>query len=144
MANSKVRQFNFKNIGDIKGPVINLDFSGKDIVEMPIFYREEGSNPEGHFHKGIDKSFDPQFVYVLKGRMEFSCMYPNGDSETLIIQEMQGIELPKFVYHRYKTLEYTIFCEPRLEKYDLNINDKIICSATDYPEIISEILKDEK
>lgn len=144
MANQKVEVFKFNNIGDNKGPVINLDFSGKNIVEMPVFYRESESNPEGHFHKGTDESFDPQYVYVLKGKMEFSCIYPNGQTEVFIIEELQGIILPKLVYHRYKTLDYTIFCEPRLEKYDINNNDKIICSAEDYPKLISEIINNEE
>lgn len=144
MANQEIKLFKFQNIGDNKGPVINLDFTGKNIVEIPIFYRESGSNPEGHFHKGTDVSFDPQFIYILKGKMEFSCIYPDGRTEVIVVEELQGIELPKLIYHRYKTLDYTIFCEPRLEKYDISNNDKVICSAEDYPKLISEILKNEE
>jgi len=144
MANQEVKVLKFDNIGDSKGPVINLDFTGKNIVEIPVFYRKSGSNPEGHFHKGTDASFDPQFVYVLKGKMEFSCIYPDGQTKVFIVEELEGIVLPKLVYHRYKTLDYTIFCEPRLEKYDNNNNDKIICSAEDYPKLISEIINNEE
>jgi hypothetical protein len=144
MANQEVKVLKFNNIGDSKGPVINLDFTGKNIVEIPVFYREAESNPEGHFHRGTDASFDPQYVYVLKGKMEFTCIYTDGRRELFVVEELQGIVLPKLVYHRYKTSEYTIFCEPRLEKYDINNNDKIICSAEDYPKLISEILKNEE
>ncbi len=28
-----------------------------------------------------------------------------------------NIILPKYIFHRYKVLEDTIFCEPRLQKY---------------------------
>lgn len=139
-----IKVFTFENKGDSKGPVINLDFSEKTVVEMPIFYRESGSNPEGHFHKGTDTSFDPQFIYILKGKMEFTCINPDGQTEVFIVEELQGIVIPKLVYHRYITLDYTIFCEPRLEKYNINNNDKIICSAEDYPKLISEVLKDGK
>lgn len=109
--------FTFENKGDNKGPVINLDFGDMKVVEMPIFYRKKGQSPEGHFHKDADPSHDPQYVYVLKGTMEFTCTNLQDQSEVLIVSERQGIILPKYIFHRYKALEDVIFCEPRLRKY---------------------------
>lgn len=112
-----IKIFEFENKGDEKGPVINLDFTTMRVVEMPVFYRKKGDNPDGHFHKEGDPSYDPQYVYVLKGRLEFTCTDLTGKSEVVELPEMHGIILPKYIFHRYKVLEDTIFCEPRLQKY---------------------------
>lgn len=135
--------FGLKNIGDQKGPVVNLDFSQSQVIEVPVFYRETGSNPEGHFHKGIDPSCNPQIVYVLKGSMEFTCIDPSGNEEVVAVKELYGIEIPKLVYHKYKALEYTIFCEPRLEKYDTNNIDKQICTPEEYLSLVSKVINHE-
>lgn len=135
-----IKVFQLKNIGDQKGSVINLDFSQSRIVEIPVFYRKKGSNPEGHFHEGTDPSCNPQIIYILKGSIELTCIDPSGNKETIVIKERHGIEVPKLVYHKYKTLEYTIFCEPRLEKYDANKIDKKICHPEEYLNLVTKIV----
>jgi len=139
-----LKVFQLKNIGDAKGPVINVDFSEKRIVEVPVFYREAGSNPEGHFHEGTDPSCNPQIVYVLKGSMEFTCIDPSGKEEVVVVKELSGVEITKLVYHKYKALEYTIFCEPRLEKYDIHNIDKQTCSPEEYPSLVSKVINNEQ
>lgn len=134
-----VRIIKLKDLGDDKGSVVNLDFSELKVAEVPVFYRKAGENPEGHFHKGTDKSVDPQYIYVLEGALEIYCKYPDGTEEVVTVHKIEGIVIPKLVYHRYKTLEKTIFCEPRVERYDSNNVDKIICGAEEYLEILSNL-----
>jgi len=131
-----IKVFTFENKGDNKGQVINLDFSDKRIVEMPIFYREKGENPEGHFHKEGDPSYDPQHIYVISGVLEFTCIDLDGQEEIVIVSQGQGIILPKYVYHRYKVLEKAIFCEPRLEKYSMDKIHKY--NLEEFNKLISE------
>lgn len=135
-----VKLIHLKNIGDNKGAVINLDFSGKPPIELPVFYRSKGANPEGHFHKGTDPSYDPQYIYVIKGSLEITCIDPNGDQKVLVLEERDMVVIPKMVYHKYLALEDTIFLEPRFEKYDINNVDKCTCSPQEYKELISKLL----
>lgn len=131
-----IKVFTFENKGDNKGPVINFDFSDTNVVEIPVFYRKKGENPDGHFHKEGDASYDPQKIYVLSGKLEFTCIDLNGDEEIVIVSERQGIVLPLYVYHRYKVLEEAIFCEPRLEKYSFDKIHKY--NLEEFRKLISE------
>ncbi len=131
-----IKVFTFENKGDIKGPVINLEFGDNKIVEIPVFYRAKGENPEGHFHKEGDASYDPQHIYVLSGVLEFTCIDLDGQEEIVTVSQRQGIILPKYVYHRYKVLEDAIFCEPRFEKYSLEKIHKY--NLEEFRKLISE------
>lgn len=110
--------------GDIKGAVHNWSVAHFDLVEIPFFYREKGVKPDGHFHKGEDPSFDPQHIIVVHGSLKIIAKDTNNRSEEFVLNSGDMAIIPRLVFHEYETLDYTIFCEPRISEYDPDRTDK--------------------
>jgi len=118
MTSDKIKIHKLEERGDaIKGRVYNWVVGQRKIQEIPIFYRTKGVSPEGHFHTGKDKSCDPQFVVLFKGRINFKLEYLNGEKQEITLNEGEMIEIPKFVFHSYEAEEEIIFAEPRETEY---------------------------
>jgi len=106
------------NVGNEKGTVyevINSEFGGYGFT---IIYRTKGPKSRLHVHRGIDKSYDPQKLILLQGKMDMNFVSEGGEKQKLLLEQGDYIEIPKNVLHNYECLEDCIFLEQREQKYD--------------------------
>jgi hypothetical protein len=107
-----------KNTGDIRGEVFEINNKNFGNYGFAIFHRNKGPKSKPHFHKGIDKSYDPQRILLLKGQMKFWFLDLEGHTKTLTLEQNEYLEIPKYILHTYQCMQNCIFLESRDERYD--------------------------
>ena len=110
------------NVGNEKGTVYGVMNKHFGSYGFAIFYRESGTKG-GHFHKGDDKSYDPQRIIMLQGKMKLRFTNLDGEVEEAIIEVGDYLEVPKMVFHEYECLEDCILLESREQEYNTNNAD---------------------
>jgi quercetin dioxygenase-like cupin family protein len=106
------------NVGNEKGTVYEVINSEFGEYGFTIIYRTKGPKSRLHKHQGIDKSYDPQKLILLQGKMHMNFVSEEGEKQELLLEQGDYIEIPKNISHDYKCLEDSIFLEQREQKYD--------------------------
>ncbi len=103
-----------RSIGDKRGDVFHWDLQNIGIEHIYIYHRKKGIKSWGHFHKGKNPSRDPERLFLIEGKIKFYFEDVNGRNKELVLNKNEILITPKFIFHKYEILEYSIFIEPRI------------------------------
>lgn len=102
-----------KNDGDQNNARYSLDMSNLNLKELAVYTKKARTKSDGHFHKGENKSRNPEHLYLIKGCIKFWFEDRNGDKNELVINAGEHMITPAWIFHRYEVLEDCVFLEPR-------------------------------
>ena len=98
---------------DVRGETMEL-FKGLPGRQVTFYRSRAGASFANHFHKGLDPSKDPEYFFLIIGRVEFRA--ENGLAGETMRQEVGPEELiiiQKNIYHEFIALEEVVFIEYR-------------------------------
>lgn len=101
--------------GDHRGSVFQWDLRNFGINYVYAYHRKKGIKSWGHFHKGLNKSRDPERLLMLYGKMKMIFEDLDGNIKEFIIEKGDVLITPKLIFHKYEILEYSIFIEPKIQ-----------------------------
>jgi hypothetical protein len=105
------------NDGNEKGAVFNFPLLQYKTTDLAFFERPAGTKSPAHFHTGLDPSFDPQVLFLIKGKMRMKFWDLNEKEVEHEIYGGQVLTIPTFVLHDYETAEDCVFIELRTVAY---------------------------
>ena len=111
------------NDGNHKGTVFNFPLTQFKTTDIAFFERPAGITSPAHFHTGLDRSFDPQVLFLTKGkmRMRFLDLYKKEVMHEIFAGQI--LSIPTYVLHDYETIEDTVFVELRTVAYKDALKD---------------------
>ncbi|MBD3279980.1 hypothetical protein GF389_00465 [Candidatus Dojkabacteria bacterium] len=114
---NEIKTKNLKNNGDRLNARFSINIKHWDLSELGIYTKSRNTKSDGHFHKGENKSRDPEHVYVITGsiKMLFEDLYGNKREE--IVKGGELLITPAWIYHSYEVLEDLVLLEPREVSY---------------------------
>ena len=96
-------------------------------VQITVFERKKGEKSGKHYHKGKDKSKNPERFLLVSGKIRFRAI--NLDTEEQIEKIISsGTELiiEKGIYHDMEMLSDSVFIEARRTMFDSENPDKVM------------------
>lgn len=108
---------------DSRGATFEL-FKGLSGQQITFGKRRQGTVFAGYFHKGLDKSKDPEYFFLVGGLVEISSN--NGlTGETLHQEVSEGklVVIEKNIYHQFKALIDVVFIEYSATVFDQENSD---------------------
>jgi dTDP-4-dehydrorhamnose 3,5-epimerase-like enzyme len=105
------------NNGNEKGAVFNFPLLQYKTTDIAFFDRPAGIKSPAHFHTGLDPSFDPQVLFLTKGKMRMKFWDLHKKEVEHEVYAGQTLSIPTFVLHDYETIEDTVFIELRTVAY---------------------------
>lgn len=105
------------NDGNHKGSVFNFPLHQYRTTDIACFDRPAGIKSPAHFHTGLDPSFEPQVLFLIKGKMRMKFLDLHKKEVEHELYAGQILTIPTFVLHGYETIDDCAFLELRTLAY---------------------------
>lgn len=103
------------NAADLRGPT--WEWKLPDNIQLTVCKRKAGS-ASCHYHKGFDKSKDPERMFLASGRLRI-IFTRIGSKETYetIVEEGSTISIDPNIIHKVEVLEDAVIIEYRITHF---------------------------
>lgn len=115
----RITEINPANPADERGPTREWKFP--EGTQITIYERKKGSKAR-HFHKGEDKSKNPERLFLIKGKMKFTFEVDGASKERILTAGTELIIWPP-TKHEVEVLEDAVYIEYRVTYFDPNKPD---------------------